>query len=70
MKTLIIICLLILFSCQKQTYCWQCESKVKDSVTYFEICDKSEPEIRQFEKSYTHPGPVVTTMKCKMKVNE
>lgn len=43
MKALIVICLLILFSCEKEsTYCWECNSviygrQIIDTVCYNEI---------------------------------
>jgi hypothetical protein len=67
-KLLFILLIIFLTGCKKITYCWECESKAI-KVEVFTICDKTEPEIRQFEKSYTHPGPLLTTMKCHLKIN-
>jgi hypothetical protein len=70
MKKLLFICLFVLFSCQEITYCWQCRSEVLHKVEYFDICDKTESEIKEFESQYTElQGPVITSMKCSLKSN-
>ena len=58
-KLLLLIGLVFLFSCEKDTYCWTCEMTttyttfyVQDEIvkTGFETCDKSLTEIQEMEK--------------------
>ena len=58
-KLLLLIGLVFLFSCEKDTYCFLCETETIYETFYLtpevskksmEMCDKSLTEIRQFEK--------------------
>lgn len=54
MKTLLFFMLLILFSCEKEPPCWECEMRqTKDVTLYFKFCDKTEKEIRHYEEINT-----------------
>ena len=57
-KLLFVIALVALFSCEKEPiYCWQCNKEIFTDRTYSShvtmTCDKTESEIRDFEKSGT-----------------
>lgn len=56
-KLLFVIALIALFSCEKETYCWQCKKDIfapgAYSSTVQVICNKTEDEIRAFEKQQT-----------------
>lgn len=72
-KLLFIIGLIALFSCEKQPEeCWQCKKDIFTDIGYSSsvtiICDKTEDEIRDFEKIQTREfsgqGTVIV-MTCK-----
>ena len=58
-KLLLLIGLVFLFSCEKDTYCWVCQQTTTYTTYYmqddivisgFETCDKTLAEIQQMEK--------------------
>jgi len=72
MKKLLFILIVILFSCEKSEYCWEC--RIKTEVTegvLVDYCDKTESEIRHIEKINTFSNALngwhQQTMTCKIK---
>jgi len=58
-KLLLLIGLLFLLSCEKDTYCWECTTVTTYSATWYvpiveeiktDYCDKSPAEIQEIEK--------------------
>lgn len=62
--TVSIALLVFLTSCEKPEYCWECQQLKLDKLGTcspeleikppFEICHKTEQEIRDFEQQYTY----------------
>jgi len=62
-KLLLILGLVILFSCEKDTYCWVCQQTTTYTTFYmqneiivsgFETCDKTLAEIQLMEKEQSY----------------
>jgi cell division protein FtsL len=78
---LIVVVLLTLFSCNKETYCWQCvikERYIDSNGTIinwykdcFEICDLTEEDVFYFERRNTvivdSARMIGTTIECQIK---
>ena len=73
MKKLLFILIVVLFSCEKAEYCWEC--RIKTEVTegvVIEFCDKTEKEIRHIEDINTFSNALNNwhqqSCKCEIKI--